>query len=228
MKKIFIAVDTSNIKEARKIVRLSKHKKLNLMFKFGLEFFYSKKGRNFISKLKTSKIFLDLKINDIPNTSLAALGSIKDLKNVNYITVHINSGYETIKAVKQFANKKFKKLKIFGVSVLTSLNEKSLKQIGHTRSIKEIVKKQAKLAKLSKLDGIICSGQEVSYIKKICKKMEIITPGIRFKGDKSQDQKRVLTPSQAFKNGATGIVIGRSVTKGNIKKNIQKLINSLN
>lgn len=228
MKKIFIAVDTSSIKEARKIVRLSKHKKLNLMFKFGLEFFYSKKGRNFISKLKTSKIFLDLKINDIPNTSLAALRSIKDLKNVNYITVHINSGYETIKAVKQFANKKFKKLKIFGVSILTSLNEKSLKQIGHTRSLKEIVKKQAKLAKLSKLDGIICSGQEVSYIKKICKKMEIITPGIRFKGDKSQDQKRVLTPSQAFKNGATGIVIGRSVTKGNIKKNIQKLIKSLN
>ena len=227
MKKVFIAVDTSSIKEARKIVKLSKNKDVELVFKFGLQFFYSKKGRTFISNLKKTQIFLDLKLNDIPNTTLAALNSIKDLKNIRYITVHINAGFETIKKVKMFAKKKFKNLKVFGVTVLTSLNEKSIKEIGHTRSIKDLVKRQAKLAKLSGLDGIICSGQEVRYVKKICKKMEIVTPGVRFDGEKSQDQKRVLTPTDAFSRGATSIVVGRSVTKGNIKKNIQKLVNSI-
>ena len=86
----------------------------------------------------------------------------------------------------------------------------------------------AKTLSLSKLDGIICSGQEVSYIKKICKKMEIITPGIRLVGEKKHDQKRVMTPRKAFEEGATAIVIGRSITKGNIKKNFTKLIQSLN
>ena len=83
------------------------------------------------------------------------------------------------------------------------------------------------MAKLAGLDGIICSGYEVKIIKKICKKMEIVTPGIRLAGDKTQDQKRTMTAKEAFNNGATSIVIGRSVTQGNIKKNMQKLIRSL-
>ena len=87
---------------------------------------------------------------------------------------------------------------------------------------------QAKLAKLAKLNGIICSPHEAKFLKKTCKGMEIITPGIRLKKDKAHDQKRITTPKKAFKNGATSIVIGRSITKGSIKKNIQKLINSLN
>ena len=87
---------------------------------------------------------------------------------------------------------------------------------------------QAALAKKAKLDGIVCSGYEAKFIKKICKGMQIITPGIRLEGDSKQDQKRVMTPKLAFKNGATGIVIGRSITKGNIKNNIKKLISSLN
>ena len=83
------------------------------------------------------------------------------------------------------------------------------------------------LAKSAKLDGIVCSAHEIKFIKKICKKMEIITPGIRLKGEKLNDQKRVMSPAQAFKNGATSIVMGRSLIKGNIKDNIQKLIKSL-
>ena len=111
--------------------------------------------------------------------------------------------------------------------MLTSFSNSSIKKIGHTRSIKDLVKKQATLAKSTKLNGIVCSGHEVKLIKKICKKMEIITPGIRLKGDSVGDQKRVMTPREAFKNGATAIVIGRSITRGNIKNNIQKLIKSL-
>ena len=81
---------------------------------------------------------------------------------------------------------------------------------------------------MAKLDGIVCSGHEAKSLKKICRNMEIITPGIRLHEESSNDQKRVVTPKQAFQNGATAIVIGRSITKGNIKNNIQKLIKSLN
>ena len=133
-----------------------------------------------------------------------------------------------LKAIKKASKKINKKLKILGVSVLTSFSNSSIKKIGHTKSIKDLVKKQAVLAKTAKLDGIVCSGYEVKLLKKVCKKMDIITPGIRLKGDSAGDQKRVASPRDAFKNGATAIVMGRSITKGNIKNNIQKLIKSLN
>ena len=100
-------------------------------------------------------------------------------------------------------------------------------KICHTKSIKDLVKKQSVLAKSARLDGIVCSGYEAKLLKKICKRMDIITPGIRLKGDNAGDQKRVMSPREAFKNGATAIVVGRSITKGNIKNNIQKLIKSL-
>ena len=226
--KIFIACDTSDPKTLNQIIKQSKTTKININYKIGLEFFLSSKGRSFISKLKNEKFFLDLKLNDIPNTCIAAIHSLKDLKNISYLTVHINGGLEMIKAIKKAAKKTNKSLKILGVTVLTSFSNSSVKKIGHTKSIKELVKKQARIAKIAKLDGIVCSGYEAKSLKKICKNMEIVTPGIRLIGDSRGDQQRVMTPKQAFKNGATSIVIGRSLTKGNIKNNIQKLINSLN
>ncbi len=226
--KIFIACDTAKKNEARKIIAQTKTNKLKIGYKFGLEFFLSVEGRKFISKLKNKEIFLDLKLNDIPNTCVAAIHSLKDLKNISYLTVHTNGGYEMLKAIKKASKKINKKLKILGVTVLTSFSNSSLKKIGHTRSIKELVKKKAALAKSAKLDGIVCSGYEAKLLKKICKRMDIITPGIRLKGDRVNDQKRVMSPKDAFKNGATAIVMGRSITKGNIKNNIQKLIKSLN
>ena len=225
--KIFIACDKSNPKWIRKIISNTKTDKVNIGYKFGLEFFYSKNGRKFISKLRNKEIFLDLKLNDIPNTCASAINSLKDLRNISYITVHINGGYEMLKAVKKTSRKINKKLKILGVTVLTSFSSLSIKKIGHTRSIKELVKKQASLAKSAKLDGIVCSGFETKFVKRICKRMDIITPGIRLKGDGLGDQKRVMSPKEAFKNGATAIVMGRSILKGNIKNNIQKLIKSL-
>lgn len=226
--KIFIACDTSNQKEIKKIIKYSNSNILNIGYKFGLEFFFSIKGRNFISKLKNKEIFLDLKLNDIPNTCSAAVHSLKDLKNISYLTVHINGGYEMLSAIKKAAKKTNKKLKILGVTILTSISPSSIKKIGHTKSIKDLVKNQATLARSAGLDGIVCSGLESKFLKKICKNMEIITPGIRLQGDSSGDQKRVISPKKAFENGATAIVIGRSITRGNIKNNIQKLIKSLN
>ncbi len=230
MKNIFIACDTDNIKKVKKIIKFSKAKLNNykIGYKFGLEFFYSKNGRNFIKKLKIKNLWLDIKIFDIPNTSFSAIKSLKDLKNISYVTVHVNGGLEMLKAVKQAAKKYNKSLKILGVTVLTSFSNTSIKKVGHTKSIKEIVRRQVLLAKDAKLDGIVCSAHEIKYIKKICKKMEIITPGIRLKGDRVYDQSRVMSPKEAFKSGATSIVMGRSLIRGNIKKNIQRLINSLN
>jgi orotidine-5'-phosphate decarboxylase len=228
MKQIFIACDAGSTGKVKKIIKESKNKKLKIGFKFGLEFFYSKNGRNFLTKInKKEIIFLDLKLNDIPNTCVSALNSIKDLKNINYITLHVNGGYEMLNMVKKARDKINRKIKLLGVTVLTSLSQKSIKKIGHTKSIKNLVIHQAKLAKSVGLDGIVCSGNEAKLIEKICKNMEIVTPGIRMVGEKIQDQKRTMSPKEAFANGATSIVIGRSITQGNIKKNIQKLVESL-
>ena len=118
------------------------------------------------------------------------------------------------------------KTKLVGVTILTSLDNKSLKEIGFSRNLKKLVLHQAKLANKAKLDAIVCSAQEVSIVKKVFKK-EIITPGIRLNKN-SHDQKRILTPKKAFKNGSNWLVIGRPITQGNIKNNMKKLIDHLN
>ena len=224
---IFIAVDTNKISEARKIISQTITKKLNIGYKFGLEFFYSKNGRKFISKIKSKKIFLDLKLNDIPATCSNAIKSIKDLKNIGYVTLHANAGEETIKAVVKTAKKVNPKLKILLVTILTSISNTSIKKLGHTKSVTELVKKQTLMAKACKCHGIICAGSDLKFVKKIFKG-EIITPGIRLKGDSPRDQKRIMGPKEALKNGSTGLVLGRSIIKGNIKKNISRLIKELN
>ena len=220
-KKIFVACDTTNILKVKKIIKHTQTRKLKIGYKFGLEFLNSKNGRSFISKLKNKIIFFDLKLNDIPNTCAATIKAIKDLK-VNYLTIHISSGLEALKASKKVAGN----TKLIGVTTLTSLNNKSLKEIGYDKNIIKLVVHQAKLASKAKLDAVVCSAHEVKYVRKVFKK-EIITPGIRF-DSKLNDQKRVLNPKQAYKNGSDWLVIGRPITKGNIKNNIQTLISHLN
>lgn len=227
-RKIFIACDTIKISQINKILKNTRTDKLNVFYKFGLEFFNSKLGRTFLSKTKEkNKIWLDIKLFDIPNTVSSSINSLKDLKNLNYLTIHVSGGLEMMLAAKKAAKKTNKNLKILGVTILTSFSEKSLRDIGHMKNIKETVILQAKLAKKAGLDGVVCSGHEAKYVKKICKNMEIITPGIRMLNDSKNDQRRVVTPQEAFENGATGIVMGRSITRGNIKNNIKKLIESL-
>ena len=225
--KIFVACDTSNLNEIKKIINQTNSKKLKIIPKFGLQFFYSKNGRKFLEKFKKD-FWLDLKINDIPQTALSAIDSLKDLKNCKYITVHVNGGLEMLKSIKKKAKKINKNLKVLGVTILTSLNNKSLKEIGHTKNVKQLVLKQAALIKKSGCDGIVCSAQEAMVVRKRYKNLLIITPGIRLPGDSSNDQMRIMTPKQAFKNKVSGIVIGRSLTKGNIKNNTKKLVDHLN
>ena len=218
--KIFIACDSKNIDKVRKIINETQNSKFKIGYKFGLEFLNSKKGRAFISKLKNKITFGDYKFADIPNTCASAIKAIKDLR-FNYITIHISSGLEALKAAKKVSGK----TKIIGVTLLTSLDNKSLKEIGFSKNIEKIVIQQAKLANKAKLDALVCSPKEVDIVKKVFKK-EIITPGIRL-NSKIDDQKRTLTPKQAYKNGSDWLVIGRPITKGNIKKNIQSLTNHL-
>ena len=201
-KKVFLAIDTNNISIAKKIIFESKTSKLKIGYKFGLEFFNSKKGRNFISKLKKKTIFIDLKLNDIPRTMSATLIALKDLR-INYFTVHISSGLKALKEVKKISGK----TKIVGVTTLTSLDSKDLQSIGFSRSVKNLVLYQTKIAKKANLDAIVCSPHEVENVKKIFKG-EVITPGIRLNGNKN-DQKRIMSPYQAFLKGSDWLVIGR-------------------
>ena len=223
---IFVACDASKIKKIKNIIAQTQNNELKIIPKFGLQFFYSKNGRNFLEKFEKD-FWLDLKINDIPQTALSAIDSLKDLKKCKYITVHVNGGLNMLKAVKKHAKKINKNLKVLGVTILTSLDNVLLKEIGHTRNVQQLVLRQAALIKKSGCDGIVCSPQESKMIRKKFKNLLIITPGIRLPGDKLNDQARVTTPRDAFNNKVSGIVMGRSLTNGNIKKNIKKLIDHL-
>ena len=220
--KVFIACDSTNISKIKEIIKKTKTSKLKIGYKFGLEFLNSKNGRTFVSKLKNQITFGDYKFSDIPNTCSSAIKAIKDLQ-FNYCTIHISSGLEALRAAKKVS----RKTKLVGVTILTSLDNKAVKEIGFNKDVKKLVYHQAKLANKAKLVAIVCSAKEVKIVRKIFKK-EIITPGIRFNSKYStNDQRRVLTPKQAYKNGSDWLVIGRPITKGNIKSNIQRLIDHL-
>ena len=218
--KIFLAIDTRSMKKAKSIINQSELNNFKIGYKFGLEFLNLKNGRKFISKLKKKIIFIDLKLHDIPNTMQSTLIALRDLE-INYLTVHISAGLRALKDVKKVSGK----IKIVGVTTLTSLDNKDLKDIGHNRPLKDIVSLQAKLASKANLDAIVCSPHEVKFVKKYFYK-EIITPGIRI-SSKVSDQKRVMSPKDALKQGSDWLVIGRDITKGNIRKNFKKLSDHL-
>ena len=215
--KIFIACDTTNLTKAKEIINQTKTNKIKIGYKFGLEFMNSKNGRRFISSLKNKIIFIDLKLNDTVNTMISAVKALKDLK-INYLTVHISSGLTALKAVKKVSGS----TKIIGVTTLTSLNNTDLKLIGYNKSVKSLVSHQAKLAKVADLDALVCSPYEVSAVRKIFKK-EIITPGVQI-GKRNYDQKRSM---EAKRVKSDWLVIGRAITRGNIKRNIQNLVKEL-
>ena len=215
--KIFIACDTTNLAKVNKIIKQSKTNKIKIGYKFGLEFMNSKKGRQFISSLKNKIIFVDLKLNDTVNTMLSTIKALRDLK-IDYLTVHISSGLSALKAVKKVS----RKTKIIGVTTLTSLDDNDLKLIGFNKSVRNLVTHQARLAKKASLDALVCSPYEVSAVRKIFKK-EIITPGVQI-GKKNYDQKRSM---EAKNVKSDWLVIGRAITSGNIKNNIQNLAKEL-
>ena len=222
---IFVAVDTNNHKRASEIINATKNYIYGV--KFGLEFFCSKGGREAVKKFKNKnvKIFLDLKLKDIPNTVYKSIKSLRDI-SPDYLTIHASGGLDMMKAAKKAQSETNKKMKILAVTILTSLTNKDLKQMGSNTPIQMQVQKLAQTARLAKIHGIVCSAHEITKVKKVSKNFEIVVPGIRI-SNKVQDQKRVMSPKQALKLGATHIVIGRDITKGNPKTNIKKVLNAL-
>lgn len=211
-KKIIVALDGSNLEKIKEIVR--KLKKEVHSFKIGYEFFFNHgiKGYKDIKRI-SSKIFLDLKLHDIPNTVQKGIIAIDKLKPI-LTTIHISGGSEMMRA----SLKNRRNTKILGVTILTSLDSKQIEKFYNEKKIEKIVKKFVKEAKKQKLDGVVCSPKEIKIVRKeVGKKFLIVTPGIRLEKIKkvNDDQKRVLTPSKAIEMGADLLVIGRPITLSN-------------
>ncbi len=186
--------------------------------KIGLELFV-KYGPDLVHKIHRDykrKIFLDLKLHDIPITVERAIHSLKNLP-IDFLTIHISGGEEMLKAAVAEARRSIPKCKILGVSFLTSLEEKDLTMLFGITNTKEAFLRLFKVAEGSGIDGVICSPHEISLVKDNFPKLIAITPGIRFSDEiklsQTQDQKRVATPKEAISQGADFVVIGRSLTK---------------
>lgn len=195
--------------------------------KIGLET-YLRDGKNAIQEIKNisdSDIFLDLKLHDIPATVIGACKSISDL-NPKYLTVHAAGGIEMIEGAVKTLPKTF----ITAVTILTSLNEDSLKRIGFKLEARDSAIELAKLAVEAGARAIVCSAQEVAQIRSaVGNNVVLITPGIRPAGSSLDDQKRVATPHQALKDGANLLVIGRPITaSASIKKACEQLREEIN
>jgi len=225
--RIILALDTTNIEEAINITKRIKDKIYTV--KLGLEFFnaHGKNGVKEFNKIGINNLMLDLKLKDIPETVYKAIKALDDIK-FSYLTIHGQGGRELIENAKKAADEIKSKPKIMMVTILTSLSDSDLKDIGSDSTVIEQVKKLAKVAEEMEV-GIVCSGHEAKIVRKIIgQNLLIFTPGIRMNEDGKNDQKRVCTPAESIKNGANKIIMGRSLTKGNIEENINKVSNSIN
>ena len=222
-KKIIVALDSNNLNKTIKLVKILN--KDVYAFKIGYQFFYNF-GLEGYKKIYSicPKIFLDLKLHDIPNTVEQGLSALVKMKPL-LTTIHISGGDKMMLATK--SNKK--NTKILGVSILTSLDSEQTKKYFNKKNVSALVKKFAQEAEKNKLDGVVCSPQEIKYIRKVVgKNFLIVTPGIRI-GDKlkSDDQKRVETPEKAINLGANYLVIGRPITKSKDPLKTLKEINKI-
>ena len=222
-KNIFVACDVSSQKEILDL--LSKiHEKISGI-KIGLQYITQNSPENIKELGKFNKpIFYDGKFFDIKNTLVESIKSLKELK-INYATIHLLNGLDSLRAANEAA--KNINVKLLGVSVLTSFGNEELKQLGFKNQVKEQVLRLVEIADKANLYGVICSPLEIKMIKKIAPKLKCFTPGIR-QDEIKHDQKRTMNAKQAFEEGSNCLIIGRPITKGDPKKNIQKILSSIN
>lgn len=211
-----VALDQMSLEEIDKF--LSRPENTLPTVKIGLELFV-KYGADLVWRIHRDykkKIFLDLKLHDIPITVERAIASLQNLP-IDFLTIHLSGGEEMLKAALNEARKSIPSCKILGVSFLTSLEAKDLNTLFGITNMEDAFLKLFKVADSSGIDGVICSPHEIALVKKHYPKLLAITPGIRFADEiltqKTQDQKRVATPKEALQLGADFIVIGRSLTK---------------
>ena len=220
-KKIIVALDSNNLNKVVKLVNILK--KDVYAFKIGYQFFFNF-GITGYKKIYSicPKIFLDLKLHDIPNTVNKGLEALLKIKPI-LTTVHISGGDEMMQASKT----KKGKTKVLGVSILTSMDNKQTRKYYKEKNISSIVKKFSKAAKKNGLDGVVCSPKEIKYIRKeVGENFIIVTPGIRIDNKiKSDDQKRVENPRKAIDLGANYLVVGRPITESRNPLKVLKEIN---
>ncbi|MEN6617374.1 MAG: orotidine-5'-phosphate decarboxylase [Syntrophorhabdus sp.] len=213
--RIIFALDVDRFEEAQHLVQ--QFKDHVGMFKVGKQLF-TQCGPKIVDyiKLKNSKVFLDLKYHDIPNT--VAKASIEAAKlGVDLLNVHASGGFTMMSEAKKALveagkNPDIQRPKIIGVTVLTSLDDNELKKIGFDIPVIELTRRLASLAKEAGLDGVVAGGSEIEMIREICgRDFLIVTPGVRIEEEKKDDQKRTITPAEAIRRGASYIVLGRAV-----------------
>ena len=206
--KAFIALDATNNKKNIEVVK--NLYKLVYGFKVGYRSFYNKDADKLIAEIKRkkSRLFLDLKLHDIPNT---VSGAIESLKNINpdYLTLHISGGEEMLKSALKNIKKFNLKTKVLGVTLLTSLDGKDSKKIYGEKDTNKLIKKLALIASKAKIAGLICSGQDLKSLKSF-KNLLKVTPGVKL-SDRKDDQKRVSFVHDALNDGANFVVIGREL-----------------
>ena len=206
--KFFIALDLkSNAQNISIVKKLRSHV---YGFKVGYRSFYKNRSDELITQIKKtrSKLFLDLKLHDIPNTIGSAIDSLSKI-NPDFLTLHISGGNEMINAAVKCVKKNNLKTKILGVTLLTSLDGNDSKKIFGERNTKKLVKKFAEIANKERIHGLICSGEELIALRKFNKLIKI-TPGVKL-FTRSDDQKRVTFAHNAIENGASFVVIGREL-----------------
>ena len=226
MNRIILALDTTNLKEAISVTKKIKNKIFTI--KLGLEFFnaHGKEGVKKFNEIGITNLMLDLKLKDIPETIYKAIKVLDDIK-FGFLTIHGQGGKSMIDRAKKAANEIKSKPNIMMVTILTALSDSDLKDIGNDNTVVEQVKKLAKIAKEMEV-GVVCSGHEAKIVRKIIgPNLLIFTPGIRMNNDNKDDQKRVCSPIESIKNGSNKIIMGRSLIKGNIEENLNKVSNSL-
>ena len=226
MNRIILALDTTNLDEAINLTKKIKDKIFTI--KIGLEFFnaHGKAGIKKFNQIGVKNLMLDIKLKDIPETVYKAIKALNDIE-FGFLTIHGQGGKELIESAKKAADEIKSKPKLMMVTILTSLSDDDLKDMGNQNTVIEQVEKLAKVAKEKEV-GVVCSGREAKIVRKIIgPDLLIFTPGIRMREDTKNDQKRVCTPLESIKNGANKIIMGRSLIKGNIEENLDKVSKSL-
>jgi len=226
VKKIILALDTTNLEEAINITQKVKNKIFTV--KLGLEFFnaHGKNGVKKFNNIGIKNLMLDLKLKDIPETIYKAIKALDDIE-FGFLTIHGQGGKVMIEKAIQAAKEIKSNPNIMMVTVLTALNDEDLKIQGNNNTVAEQVDKLAKMAKEMNV-GVVCSGHEAKNVRKIIgKNLLIFTPGIRMINDNKNDQQRICTPLESMKNGSDKIIMGRSLIKGNVEENINKVLNSI-
>lgn len=211
---IYCAIDTDNLEHACDLAQ--KIGPVTGGLKLGLEFFsrFGPQGAESVREAcPDADLFLDMKYHDIPNTVAGAVRTISKNLAPAYLNVHAGGGQAMMEAAKEACAPQ---TKLLAVTILTSLDEVAIEDVGYQGGVSQSVSRLAQLTQKVGLDGIVCSAHEIQMIREQCgTDFALMVPGIRPAGSDTGDQRRVMTPKQALSAGATHLVIGRPITQAN-------------